>query len=146
MSLAEADKLAPAIQLESIIESLAPADFETEKVIVVSPQYMKDLVGTLNETPKEVIQMYFVWKTIQEFASYIEADAVKPYKRFRNELQGKVRPKLPIHLILADLPIGSRIYPREMANMRRARRQWLGLDLESVLRRESIFCCCQRFW
>lgn len=90
MSLKEADLLTPQIQLSKVLSSLAPADFKTDRIIVMSPQYMKDLAKTLENTPREVLHSYFLWKAIQAFASDIDADAVKPYKRFANELQGKV--------------------------------------------------------
>lgn len=51
---------------------------------------MKELANILSITPKQVLQTYFLWKATQAFASDIEADAVKPYMRFSNELQGKV--------------------------------------------------------
>ena len=90
MSLADADLLTPQIRLSKIITSLAPPDFKTNRIIVMSPQYMKALAIILSDTSKEVLQTYFLWKTIQAFASDIEADAIKPYTRFLNELQGKV--------------------------------------------------------
>jgi endothelin-converting enzyme len=90
MSLAAADSLTPQIHLSKIINSLAPANFKTSRLIVMSPQYMEDLTSILNSTSKEVLQTYFLWKAIQAFSSDIEADAIKPYRRFTNELQGKV--------------------------------------------------------
>jgi endothelin-converting enzyme len=91
MSLADADQVTPQIHLSTIINTLAPADFRTSRIIVMSPNYMKELANILYNTSKEVLQTYFLWKATQAFASDIEADAIKPYKRFANELQGKVR-------------------------------------------------------
>jgi endothelin-converting enzyme len=90
MSLADADSLTPQIHLSKIIDNLAPSDFKTRRLIVMSPQYMKDLTSILNNTSKEVLQTYFLWKAVQAFSPDIEADAIKPYRRFANELQGKV--------------------------------------------------------
>lgn len=89
MSLKEADALTPQIHLTSIISSLSPADVKTERLIVSSPNYMTNLTTIISETPKDVLQTYFIWKAIQAFASEIEADELKAYGRFRNELQGK---------------------------------------------------------
>jgi hypothetical protein len=91
MSLKDADKLTPQIHLASIIKSLAPSDFKTDRLIVMSPSYMKNLSDILSSTPKEVLQTYFIWKVIQAYSSVIEADELKPYSQFSNELQGKVR-------------------------------------------------------
>jgi endothelin-converting enzyme len=91
MSLKDANKLTPQIHLSKIINSLAPSDVTTDRLIMASPEYMKNLTDILSTTSKEIIQTYFLWKVIQAHASEIEADEIKPYTRFVNELQGKVR-------------------------------------------------------
>lgn len=89
MSLEEADKLTPQIHLSKIIHGLAPADVQLDRLIVASPHYMHTLSDILDTTPKETLQAYLIWKLIQTFYSEIEADELKPYRRFINELQGK---------------------------------------------------------
>ncbi|KAG4034700.1 hypothetical protein MFRU_002g00540 [Monilinia fructicola] len=89
MSLKEADKLTPQIQLSKIIHSLVPSDIKLDRLIVASPPYMHALSDILNTTPKETLQAYFIWKLIQTFYPEIEADELKPYRQFINELQGK---------------------------------------------------------
>ena len=90
MSIGEAADLTPRIDLKSLIQGLAPKDVDVTRVIVMSPDYQKKLSSIINETDAEVLQSYFIWKTVQSFSGYIEADAIKPYKQFRNELVGKV--------------------------------------------------------
>ncbi len=90
MSLKDANQLTPQINLAGIISRLSPSDVKTERLIVASPSYMKNLTDILSDTSREVLQTYFIWKTVQAFASLIEADETKPYLRFLNELQGKV--------------------------------------------------------
>lgn len=90
VSLADADKTVPQLQLAKLIESLAPADKTPNRIIMMAPQYMKNLTSILSKTPEEVVHTYILWKQIQTFASYIEADAVTPLRQFSNELQGKV--------------------------------------------------------
>ncbi|KAK6612031.1 Endothelin-converting enzyme 1-like protein 1 [Botrytis cinerea] len=89
MSLQEADKLTPQIHLSKIIHSLIPADVHLDRLIIASPSYMHALADVLKTTPKETLQTYFVWKLIQTFYTEIEADELKPYRKFINELQGK---------------------------------------------------------
>ncbi|KIW32984.1 uncharacterized protein PV07_04489 [Cladophialophora immunda] len=89
MSLADADALTPQLKLSDILDSLVPADYKLERVIVMAPQYMKDLSKLLAETPKKTLHSFFIWKAIQSYASFIEADAVVPLKQFSNELVGK---------------------------------------------------------
>tara|TARA_R110002003_G_scaffold48_19_gene4104 strand:- start:3895 stop:4815 length:921 start_codon:yes stop_codon:yes gene_type:complete len=91
MSIDEADAIAPEIGLKAVLYGLAPPDSKIERVIVMAPDYLKDLSLILAATDKEVLQAYFAWKAVQSFSGYIDADAVKPYKRFRNVLAGKVR-------------------------------------------------------
>lgn len=112
MSLEDADKLTPQIHLAKMIGSLEPSDVKTKRLIVMSPNYMRNLTDVLSSTPKDVVQTYLLWKVIQRFASVVEADGVKPYKRFLNKLQGKVGsslhsidwPELNFHRILNLLP------------------------------------------
>jgi endothelin-converting enzyme len=90
MLIEEAAAIAPEIELDELLHGLAPSHSKIERVIVTSPKYLKDLSVILAATDRKVIQSYFVWRTVQSFSSYIDADAVKPYKRFKNELAGKV--------------------------------------------------------
>ena len=97
MSLADADKLTPQLHLSKLIDSLAPSDAKPDRVIVMAPDYHKNLTTLLSETPRDIIHGYLRWKAIQSFGSYVEADAVTPLRQFSNELQGKVSsPKTPI--------------------------------------------------
>lgn len=90
MSLKDANKLTPSIHLARAINNLAPSDVIVDRLIVNSPEYMKTLTGIISNSTREVIQSYFLWKVIQAHAAEIEADEIKPYSRFVNELQGKV--------------------------------------------------------
>lgn len=90
MSLSDADALAPQLHLSKVLKGLVPCDYKLNRVIVMAPKFLKDLSTLLSETSQDTLHTYFLWKTIQAYASYIEADAVTPLKRFSNELQGKV--------------------------------------------------------
>ena len=57
----------------------------------MAPEYLKNLTTILSDTPKEVLHTYLLWKQIQAYGPYIEADAVAPLRQFSNELQGKVK-------------------------------------------------------
>jgi len=89
MLIDEAAAIAPEIELKALIQGLAPANSDVHRVIVMAPKYLKELSVILAATDREVLQSYFVWKAVQSLSSYVEADAVKPYKRFRNVLAGK---------------------------------------------------------
>lgn len=89
MDLDQIKELLPQLSFQYLISTLAPADFKPEKVIVGSPSYLKALSEILRETSAEALQAYFVWKTVQAYAYRVEDNAIKPLKRFNNELQGK---------------------------------------------------------
>ncbi len=89
MSLDQIKGLLPQLSVQYLISTLAPADFKAKKLIVGSPSYLKALSEILRETSAETLQAYFVWKTVQAYAYKVEGDALKPLKRFNNELLGK---------------------------------------------------------
>lgn len=90
MSLKDANKLTPQIHLSKIINGLAPSDYKTDRLIIAAPNYMENMTDIISSTSKEVLQSFFMWKVIQTYASVIEADEIKPYSRFVNEIQGRV--------------------------------------------------------
>jgi endothelin-converting enzyme len=89
MLIDEADAIAPEIELKGLIDSQAPSGSKIQRVIVMTPNYLKDLSIIFAATDREVLQSYFIWKAVQSFSAYVDADAVKPYKRFLNVLAGK---------------------------------------------------------
>lgn len=93
MSLTAADKIVPQIHLAQLVKSLSPESGAPQRIIVMAPDYMKSLKTILSETPTKILHIHLLWKQIQAFGSFIEADAVHPLKQLSNELQGKV--KLP---------------------------------------------------
>ncbi|KAI2487291.1 Endothelin-converting enzyme 1 [Pyrenophora tritici-repentis] len=89
MLIDEAAAIAPEIELKAFLAGQAPKDTKIERVIVMTPKYLKDLSTILAATPADVLQSYFLWKAVQSFSFYVDADAVKPYRRFVNMLAGK---------------------------------------------------------
>jgi predicted metalloendopeptidase len=100
MSLSDADALAPQVGLSKILKDLVPSDYKLERLIVTSPSYLKELSKALSKTPKDVLHSFFLWKTIQAFHGFVEADAVVPIDRFQNELAGQVRSTISISKLL----------------------------------------------
>lgn len=91
MSLADASEIAPQLNLAKMIKSLSPEGSAPKRVIVMAPKYLKSLNNILSDVDDKLLEAYFMWKQIQAYGPYIEADAVVPLKQFSNELQGKVR-------------------------------------------------------
>jgi predicted metalloendopeptidase len=90
MLIEEAAAIAPEIELQALLEGQAPPKSKVERVIVLTPEYLKKLSIILAATPRGVLQGYFIWKAVQSASAYVDADAVKPYRRFVNVLAGKV--------------------------------------------------------
>ena len=90
MHVDEAAALVPEIELKELLAAQAPKDTKVDRIIVTSPDYLKALSKIVAETPKDVLQSYFIWKAVQSFSRYVEGDAIKPYHRFVNVLSGKV--------------------------------------------------------
>lgn len=89
MNLDQIKGLLPQLSVQYLVSTLAPADFKPAKLIVGSPSYLEALPEILRGTSAEALQAYFVWKTVQAYAYRVEDDALKPLKRFNNELLGK---------------------------------------------------------
>ena len=89
MNLDQIKGLLPQVSVQYLISTLAPSDFKPKKIIIGSPSYLEALSGILRETSVESLQAYFVWRTVQAYAYKVEDDALKPLKRFNNELLGK---------------------------------------------------------
>lgn len=90
MSIDAATAITPEIELKALVEGQAPKNSKVERVIVMTPNYMEQLSVIIAGTPRDVMQSYFLWKAVQSFSSYVDADAIKPYRRFVNVLAGKV--------------------------------------------------------
>lgn len=89
LTLDDTEALLPQLSIRYLISSLAPSGYSPSKLIVGSPSYLQTVSTLLEETSRETLQAYFVWKTVQAYAYAVEDDALKPLKRFDNELQGK---------------------------------------------------------
>ncbi|KAL9129346.1 MAG: hypothetical protein Q9217_002184 [Psora testacea] len=89
LTFEETRTLLPQLSMQHLISSLAPHAPQPPRVIVGSPLYLKTLAWVLKETSAETLQAYFVWKAVQAYAYKVEDNALKPLKRFNNEIQGK---------------------------------------------------------
>ena len=89
MTFQEAETLLPQIPIEHTVKTFAPHAPRPPKIIVGAPVYLEAVAKVLEETSAETLQAYFVWKTVQAYASKVEDEAVTPLKRFNNEMQGK---------------------------------------------------------
>jgi endothelin-converting enzyme len=111
MKIDDAASLTPEIDLKGLLRELAPEHVGIDRVIVMAPDYQKKLSSIISDTDSEVMENYFLWKAVQSFSEYVDADAVKPYKRFVNELAGKVSSITTLSLNIFLTIIGPRFHP-----------------------------------
>ncbi|KAL3438351.1 hypothetical protein BDV09DRAFT_160584 [Aspergillus tetrazonus] len=88
-SIEETESLLPQILISDIISDLAPSDYETNRIIVGSPSYMKSLSKILADTSRETIQFFFKWKIIQAYSEHVESAEMEPLREFNNVIAGK---------------------------------------------------------
>lgn len=89
LSIDQTHSLLPQISFFSIISNLAPEGFKTDRLIVGSPSYMKDLSVILREASRTTIQSFLKWKVIQNLSPIVEDSKLEPLREFNNRLQGK---------------------------------------------------------
>ena len=85
----ELEQLVPQVSFDKVIRALAPSGYTAKYVIVSSPSYMQNMSSIVEDTPKEIVEAYLVWKVVQNYASRIEDPVIEPLRRFMNELEGK---------------------------------------------------------
>ena len=88
LNVSEFEALLPEISLPRLVKTLAPPDYTADSVIVSSPEYLTKLHFLLQMTKTEVLQGFFVWKTIQQYADRIEHPALNPLKDFNARIKG----------------------------------------------------------
>lgn len=87
-TLDETESYNPAISIKTLISHFSDG-YKPSKIIVASPEYLKELATILSDADREVIRAYLVWKAVQSYGGVVESDAVEPLRRFSNKLQGK---------------------------------------------------------
>jgi len=88
-TLAETESLLPQVSFSYFFDSMAPKHYQPDRLIINTPEYLKSLSKTLQETSRETLRAYFVWKVVQAYADKVEHSALKPLTRFNNVLKGK---------------------------------------------------------
>ncbi|RJE21177.1 endothelin-converting enzyme [Aspergillus sclerotialis] len=89
LSINETLSLLPDISFAGIISNFAPSGYKGNRLIVISPSYMKSLSEILSQTPRETVQLFLKWKIIQSWVNVIEDPKVEALRRFNNKVAGK---------------------------------------------------------
>ena len=88
LNISAFEALLPEISIPRLVKTLAPSDYAANSVIVPSPEYLSKLHFLLQMTKTEVLQGFFVWKTIQQYADRIEDPALKLLNDFNAKMKG----------------------------------------------------------
>ena len=67
MSLKEASSLLPQVSLMTVVNAVIPSNSKISHIDIPFPGYMAELACILLNTPKEVMQTYFMWKVLENF-------------------------------------------------------------------------------
>jgi endothelin-converting enzyme len=90
ISLDTVQKLLPQVDLQRVLETLAPG-FDRESVVVAAPDHLERLSFILSSTPKEVLQAYMSWKMIQNVADEVMHPNLRPLREFVARTRGAVQ-------------------------------------------------------
>lgn len=88
-SIKETQSLLPEISFSDIISKFAPSSYKGDRLIVISPSYMKSLSRILRKAPRETVRMYLRWKTIQKYVDRVEDPKVEPLRKLNNKFAGR---------------------------------------------------------
>ncbi|KAI1344016.1 endothelin-converting enzyme 1 [Xylariaceae sp. FL0016] len=89
IKIADAGKIAPAIELDAVIKSMIPSDYSADTMLLAFPEFLGNVSEIISKTPKSTVQSYMIWQLINAYYSYIEAAEVQPIGRFYNVLSGR---------------------------------------------------------
>jgi endothelin-converting enzyme len=88
-SIAKIQQVAPQLNLEYVINQLAPKRFDRSRIGFPAPDFYRKLSQAISTTPAEVIQAFFVWKSIVSLSRYIDSPQTAAYNRFEAEQGGQ---------------------------------------------------------
>merc|ERR1719494_853153 len=75
--------------LKHLQHVLSPRDIEEEeKLVVLSNDYLADLVKLINKTDPEVLCNYMVWRMVKDMVPFMSSHFTKEYNNFRSTLTG----------------------------------------------------------
>lgn len=92
-TLAEVKALSPVIDVEAIIKRFSP-NYIPSRLIVTSPEYIEKVNVIIQETPRDVVQAYFIWKLVYALSNKVDQGSVTPIVELKDMLQGtKAQPE-----------------------------------------------------
>ncbi|RBR13312.1 uncharacterized protein FIESC28_08278 [Fusarium coffeatum] len=83
LSLSELQKLAPQLNFKYVIEQLAPKSIDTPMVYMESVAIWPRISKTISKTSPEVLQAFFVWRSITALSDYVESPETEAWYRFQ---------------------------------------------------------------
>eukprot|EP00794_Sanderia_malayensis_P011002 gene11002-12165_t len=80
--------------LEHIRYVLSPREIkEDDHIVVLSNDYLADLIRILNATPKSILSNYMMWRMVKDMVPFLSSNFTNSYQRFKNHLTGKTHNK-----------------------------------------------------
>jgi len=88
ISLTELQKLAPQLNYEYVVNQLAPAGTDTSIIATKTLKYWQRISQIISKTPPEVLQAFFVWRSIAALSSYVESPQMDAWRKFQVKQEG----------------------------------------------------------
>ncbi|KAI1328615.1 peptidase family M13 [Xylariaceae sp. FL0255] len=89
VKVSDAGKIGPALSLDKVIQGLVPLNYTVDRMLLAFPDFLGNVSQIISETPKSVIQSYFIWQIVNTYSSFVEGPEVQPINRFSNVFAGK---------------------------------------------------------
>ncbi|KAI1083868.1 hypothetical protein F5B20DRAFT_353684 [Whalleya microplaca] len=85
----EAGKIAPALQLDSVVRALVPKNYTVDSMLLAFPEFLGNVSEIVSQSPKAAVQSYLIWQLVYAYSSYVEGPEVQAIGQFSNALSGK---------------------------------------------------------
>ncbi|KAH7198964.1 uncharacterized protein B0J16DRAFT_392874 [Fusarium flagelliforme] len=107
LSLPELNKLAPHFNYKYVIEQLAPAGTDTSMIAMQALPYWSRLSKTISKTPPEVLQAFFIWRSIAALSPLVDSPQTNAWNLFQTKRQqgddpASIQPRWAKCVVLLD--------------------------------------------
>jgi endothelin-converting enzyme len=88
MPSSNVDNLVPQISITNFLKAQVPRGYDVRDIIVTDHLYYGSISAILTNTPRSVLHAFFQWHIINTFADKLSRDVNKPWRTFREQLDG----------------------------------------------------------
>ncbi|RGP71355.1 endothelin-converting enzyme 1 [Fusarium longipes] len=89
VSLSQLQNLAPQLNYKYVVNQLAPKGTSKSKIVTSGSAYWKRISSVVSRTPPQVLQGFFVWKSIAALSEYIDSPETDALNKFEAKQRGE---------------------------------------------------------